>query len=77
MYEYRGDSKYRLNDRQGAIQDYTIAIDMQPRAGTTFYRRGVVFFQLGDKAAGCQDLRMARQLGIREADAMLKKQCQI
>lgn len=76
LYEYRGDSKYRSDDLKGAVNDYTTAIDLQPDAGTSYYRRGVVRIQIGDKSAGCQDLLMAGQLGIREADAILKKQCQ-
>lgn len=76
LYEYRGDSKFKLNDKQGAITDYTAAIEAQPRAGTSYYRRGVVFVQLGDKQSACNDLIMAKQLGIREADGMIRKHCQ-
>lgn len=75
LYEYRGDCKYKLNDLHGALADYTASIDAQPRAGTSYYRRGVVFAQLGDKQSGCSDLLTAKQLGIRQADAMLRKFC--
>lgn len=76
LYEYRGDSKFKLNDMQGAINDYTAAINAQPRAGTSYYRRGVVFIKLGDRQSGCNDLLMAKQFGIREADGMIRKHCQ-
>jgi tetratricopeptide (TPR) repeat protein len=75
LYEYRGDSKYKLNDLHGALADYTASIEVQPRAGTSYYRRGVVFVQLGDKQSGCSDLLTAKQLGIREAEGMLRKYC--
>ena len=65
-----------MNDLNGALNDYSMAIDVQPRAGTSYYRRGVVHIQRGNKQVGCQDLLMAKQLGIREADGMLRKNCQ-
>jgi hypothetical protein len=53
-----------------------MSIDIQPRAGTSFYRRGVIYLRLGDVQAGCRDLLTAKQLGLNEADELLRKHCQ-
>lgn len=75
LYEARGDCNYKLKDFAGAATDYSRAIEINPRAGQTFYRRGMVYIDSGDREAGCRDLLTAKQLGIKQADDQLRRNC--
>lgn len=75
LWEFRGDAKYRLNDLSGAVADYSKALEINPRVGRTYLRRGLVNVQMGDRDAGCRDLATAQQLGVKQAEELLRKHC--
>ena len=76
VYQLRGDSKYKMKDFQGALSDYTAAIEKNPNFGIAYYRRGLVYIVLEQRQSACQDFRRAYGLGVKKVSAMLQKYCQ-
>ena len=62
-YPLRGQTKSRLGDYQGTIEDYTKAIKLLPKYGLLYYYRGVVKSKLGDQSGSESDLNRAKELG--------------
>ena len=52
-------------DHDKAITDYTAAIQINPKDGTTFYARGYSYWQKGDKAKADADFAQAEKLGYK------------
>ena len=52
-------------DLDKAIADYTAAIEINPKAGYTFYARGYFYHQKGDKAKANADFAQAKKLGYK------------
>ncbi|HCN84497.1 MAG TPA: hypothetical protein DIT07_12875 [Sphingobacteriaceae bacterium] len=74
-YTARGIGKYMLNDYKGAIQDYTIAIKLNPKDRMAYNKRGISKIRIGDKNGGCLDLSKAGELGDASAYDMIRKYC--
>jgi tetratricopeptide (TPR) repeat protein len=68
-YIVRGNAKYNLGDKQGAIADYNQAIKLQPDDATAYYNRGVVKYNSGDKQGAIADYNQAIKLQPDYADA--------
>jgi tetratricopeptide (TPR) repeat protein len=49
-------------DGQGAVVDYTEAIQLQSDQAATYYNRGNASLSLGDRSAAIADLQTAAQL---------------
>ncbi len=47
-----------------AISDYSMALDRNPDHAPALYNRGCLFYNLGNKERGCQDLARACDLGL-------------
>jgi Tfp pilus assembly protein PilF len=58
-YINRGNVRYQLGDKQGAIADYNQAIKINPNFALGYTNRGVVRYQLGDKQGAIADLNQA------------------
>jgi tetratricopeptide (TPR) repeat protein len=63
-------------DFEGAVRDLTQAIRYNPSMAEAFYNRGImsVLF-VGNPSIGCSDLSEAGEMGITEAYAIIKKNC--
>jgi protein O-mannosyl-transferase len=72
-YEYRGDAKAKLGDKQGAIQDYSRAIDINPEYTEAFNNRGLEKFTLGDILGALNDFSKAIENNPLNADAFLNR----
>jgi hypothetical protein len=59
----------------GAIEDYTTSIELYPGDPETYYQRGMVKLQAGNKYDACLDLKKAEEMGLAEAKAEIKKNC--
>jgi len=74
-YSFRAQSRFLLKNYQGAIADWDEALRIDPRSGLDYYRRGLAKLELGDQESACEDLKLAKALGIPEAQAKMKKIC--
>lgn len=64
-YSHRGELKLTiLKDYNGAINDYTKAIEFDAQNPKYFINRGTAKSLLGDNSGGCNDYRVACNLGL-------------
>jgi tetratricopeptide (TPR) repeat protein len=71
----RGLTKFYLSDYTGAITDFTKAIELDPNNSLSYYLRGGCQIILKNYNAGCLDLKKSRDLGLDEANEMIRKYC--
>jgi hypothetical protein len=64
-----GYNKGESGDYQGAIADYTQAIQLQPDLAAAYYNRGLVKYNLGDKQGAIADYNQAIKFKLDFADA--------
>ena len=69
LYFFRGNTKYRLKQYQGAIDDYTKAIEFNPQDSFVFYNRGGAKDALGNPQEAIDDYTKALELNPQYADA--------
>jgi tetratricopeptide (TPR) repeat protein len=58
-YKMRGNDKYDVGDYNGAYEDYTRAIMVNPQYDTAYYNRGNTRADLGDKKGAIDDYNEA------------------
>jgi|WetSurMetagenome_2_1015567.scaffolds.fasta_scaffold115174_1 tetratricopeptide (TPR) repeat protein len=58
-----------------AIKDFTKAIKLKNDYAEAFYNRGVTYRILDDINKSCEDWHKAKELGFKEADALIEKYC--
>lgn len=58
-YNNRGLVRYDQGDKQGAIADFSQAIELNPRNATAYCNRGIAHADLGDKASALSDFDTA------------------
>ena len=63
FYLERGMIHHQKGDYQEAFEDYSIAIDKNPRFGKAYYQRGVTLAAIGANYEACQDFLKAYELG--------------
>jgi tetratricopeptide (TPR) repeat protein len=61
-YYNRGQTKIVLHDYQGAIVDYSAAINLDPKYGTYYFARGMARFALKDYPGTISDLTKSIEL---------------
>ena len=74
-YYEMGRRKANLENYQGAITDYSKAIELNPRDAMAYYGRGISKIMLGQKNSGCLDLSKAGELGEWRAYDVIKNFC--
>ena len=65
----RGDARSEKGDLDGALQDYTEAIRLQPDDAAAYYNRGAIRHEKGDLDGALQDYMEAIRLRPDYADA--------
>jgi tetratricopeptide (TPR) repeat protein len=61
-YNNRGNARSENNDRDGAIADYTHAIELKPDYARAYYNRAVLKKEKGDATGAAADFKRAHQL---------------
>jgi tetratricopeptide (TPR) repeat protein len=75
-YFIRGLAKHNLNDLQGAIDDYTKCINLNPKDSEAYNLRGYAFFNInGKQKEACADWKKSLSLGFMESSEPLNKHC--
>lgn len=69
----KGNLFTEMQDLTSALSAYSRAIELKPDFGEAYYNRGYVYFKLGNKDAGSDDLSRAGQLGIVPSYNLLKR----
>ena len=64
MWLDRGNSKFMHGDYQGAIADFSTAIDLNPGDATAYYSRGLAYLGAGQKDLAMKGLMRASELGF-------------
>jgi tetratricopeptide (TPR) repeat protein len=72
---YRANAKFELKDFQGAKDDMEKIIAGNPNIPNSYAFRGLCNINLGNQKAGCEDLRKSKEMGLPEADTLLKQYC--
>ncbi len=72
-YYNLGIAKFRLEDFQGAIDNYTKAIEINPTKALIYLSRGKAKFDSGDLEGSFDDVFKAKELGSEDAIQLLKK----
>ncbi len=75
-YFKRGVEKNEAGNYKEAVQDYTKAIELDPKYAKPYYFRGLCKIKLGEKESGCLDLSKAGELGYDDAYDKIKELCQ-
>jgi tetratricopeptide (TPR) repeat protein len=71
LYEFRGLAKEKLRDYQGAIEDLTLAIAMDPANATSRAKRGALYLVTDAPRSALRDFDKAIELDASSADALL------
>ena len=74
-YFNRGLAKFFLEDYQGAILDFTEAIELYSKDEGSYYYRGFAKLKLNQKENACLDLSKAGELGFPDAYETIKEYC--
>lgn len=67
--------KQQDNDLKGAIEDYTKAIEFNPKFSAPYYYRGLIYLQVLLRDKACADLKKAADLGHPLALRQYDKYC--
>lgn len=65
MWLEQGDRKFKLEDYQGAIADYTRAIELNPDDAAAYFSRGLAYLGFGRKDQAREGFMKAMELGYR------------
>jgi lipoprotein NlpI len=70
----RGLTKCNLDDYDGAIEDFSMALNIDPMYGLAYFNRGCIkLLMFGMKDSGCEDLEMAKNLGVEGVEKVIRK----
>lgn len=75
IYYSSGQRKHNAGDFEGAIADFTKAIEEKPDYGEAYGFRGLSRLKSGDKAGACADWKKAEDLGYPQATQLIQDYC--
>ncbi|MFQ4143455.1 tetratricopeptide repeat protein [Chlorogloeopsis sp. ULAP02] len=67
-YKKRGNFRAHLGDYEGAIADYTQAININSKDADAYFNRGNALYNLGNKQAAIENFRQAAEIYRREGN---------
>lgn len=65
----RGNEKWDKGDKQGAIADYSKAIEVNPKVANAYYNRGNAYRDLGNNQTAIADFSKAIEINPKHTDA--------
>ena len=65
-----------MGDYDGAIEDYSKALELDPTSSVSYFNRANSKFRKGDKRGACDDWKKAKEFGDETADESIKKYCE-
>jgi Flp pilus assembly protein TadD len=68
-------ANYHLGNFTNAVHFFECAIEYDPTNHQAWHKKGVSKYMLGLKNEACEDLRMAIELGNKDAYSILKVYC--
>lgn len=74
-FELRGDIYSATTTYEYAIKDYSMYLDIYPRSGDVYAKKGWARFQLGDLKGACSDWKKGKRYGSYDALQYLDKYC--
>ena len=74
-YLNRAYAKLKLKNFQGALSDYSKALNYSPDNGFIYFKRAETQIMLGNVKGACDDLDYALQYKYNEAIHLIKKHC--
>jgi tetratricopeptide (TPR) repeat protein len=75
-YFLRGQALDTLQKHELAIVDFTKAIDLNPKDGTYYSKRGNARYAMGNRNAACLDWTIAGNLGYYQDFDKIKSICE-
>jgi len=75
MYQTRASSCFNLRRLQEAVDDYSKAIAINPKAGQAYFNRGATYLNMQQKSNACADWKTASALGFTKAGDMINAYC--
>jgi len=75
IYVKLGFLKQQDNELKAAIDDYSKAIELNPKFATPYYYRGLIYLQVLMPDKACNDLQKAMELGHPTAYRQYEKYC--
>ena len=75
QYFDQGSEKHGAGNYQGAIDDYTKAIEINPQYVDAYANRGIYREAVNDLKGACVDWRKAAELGDERSAEWVKEQC--
>ena len=76
FYLTRGFNKAEVGDHDGAIADYTKAIEINSSSVISYINRGITKYRIGDKKGACLDARAGKSLGASNGAKVVELLCQ-
>ena len=74
-FSTRANIRAMLNDLSGANEDYSLALNRNPKDTTALYNRGLTRFNTKDTTGACADWRKAFELGSKAAGKVCNDFC--
>ena len=72
-YYNKGNVLAAMHDFTSALLAYNKAIELKPDFGEAYYNRGYVYFQLGNREMGVENLSKAGELGVIPSYNLMKR----
>lgn len=76
FYNARGAAYLKTRTFKFAMQDFGMALDLDPGNSEAYFNKGMARFYLNDTEGACYDWQKAARLGSKEAIEMINSHCQ-
>ncbi len=75
IWDSKGELQFMKSDFTGSIKSMTKAISINSNSENSYYIRGLSYLKIGKLIEGCNDLKKAKELGVKEMDKDYYKKC--